>query len=90
METTKEMQSLEEEVKFNIERNKENPGKCLVNPDLIYRLQSKIIHESEQEERGIAINLFNSLPEEYRKFAFQNYEGNELNVNKENFTLSLK
>ena len=59
--------------------------------EFIYRLQGRIIHHGGNcEERGKAIEIFNSMPLPYRKHGYQNYEGDGLSTDWENYSLAIR
>ena len=56
--------------------------------DTLYDIQGAIIHHGgDKEARSKAIEAFNSMPKVYRKFAFDNYKGNGLCLDENNFII---
>ena len=83
-----EMNKLEKTAKMLFQTN----GKAPEDKDMdsLYWLQALLIHSSEPELRKRAVEVFNSLSEPYRKFAFPNYDyAKTVTPNKETYTLQL-
>jgi hypothetical protein len=92
---SKATESLEEkarEISQDYERRKDK----ITSPDFpiiefIYKIQAGIIHHGgDFERRQRLITIFNSLPPLYRKHAYQNYEGDGLVTDREQYTLKIK
>jgi len=57
----------------------------------LYKIQANIIHPGRDlKRRQKMIDVFNSLPLPYRRFAYQNYEGDGLLTDREQYTLRMK
>jgi hypothetical protein len=59
--------------------------------EFLYRIQAGIIHHGGNfERRQRLIDIFNSLPLPYRRHAYQNYEGDGLVTDREQYTLKIE
>ena len=57
----------------------------------LYKIQANIMHHGgNSKKRQKMIDIFNSLPLLYRRFAYQNYEGDGLMTDREQYTLRMK
>jgi hypothetical protein len=90
--TTESLEERAREISQDYEKRKDeitSPAYPII--EFLYKIQAGIIHHGgylERRQRLIAI--FNSLPLLYRKHAYQNYEGDGLVTNREQYTLKME
>jgi hypothetical protein len=93
--SSKEVNSLEEKAK-ELKRDYEQRKEEISIPDFpviefLYKIQAGIIHHgSDFQKRQKLIDIFNSLPLHYRKHAYQNYEGDGLVTDREQYKLRMR
>jgi len=69
-------------------KQKGNIGHVFHETDFLYKLQGRILHESDGDIWLRAIELFNSLPRPYREFAFHGYaDCNRLVADRKNYQI---